>query len=308
MAKKKKKIILRSFIIFLVINICIFSVIPFRITSSMVDKHVDFKRILTPEEYGLNAKHFFVKTEDGMNISTYEVAVDTPKVVIICLAGIHGPSVTEFFGHAKLFKEQSYSTILLDMRAHGESDGNKICLGYKEHLDVKAVVQYIKQQPIYNNTPIVLMGYSMGAATAINSIGKIPEIDGLVSLSSFSSWEEIFYENMKKSAPKIIAVIEYPFVYSTTFLKYGTSSFTKPKNEIKKLGSRPALLMHSKEDSQVSFANYERLLKSAPSHVETFVRYGDLHRMTENFTEPEKDIEYSGELLSFIRMHFIEKR
>ena len=108
--------------------------------SSMVDKHVDFKTILTPEEFGLSAAHFFVKTEDELNISTYEVAVDSPKVVIICLSGINNPSVTEFFGHAKLFKEQNYATILLDMRAHGESDGNKICLGYKEHLDVKAVV------------------------------------------------------------------------------------------------------------------------------------------------------------------------
>ena len=306
MTKKLKKAIIRHFIIFLAINTCVFSVIPFWIMSSMVNKHVDFSEIRTPNEFGLSAEHFFVKTEDGMNISTYEVAVDTPKVVIVCLAGINNPSVTEFFGHAKLFQEQSYSTILLDMRAHGESDGDKICLGYKEHLDVKAVVQYIKQKPVYNGIPIVLLGYSMGAATAINAIGKIQEIDGLISLSAFSSWEDVFYENMKNSVPKTIAVIEYPFVYLTTFLKYGTNSFIKPKNEIKKLGSRPALLMHSKEDSQVSFANYERLLKQAPSHVETFVKDGDLHRITENFTEPEKDKEYSKILLYFIKKHFVE--
>jgi len=305
MKRKKKKIIISSVIIFLIVNICVFSVIPYRIMSSMVDRHVNFKTVMTPEEFGLNAKHFFVKTEDGLNISTYEVAIDTPKVVIICLAGIHAPSVTEFFGHAKLFKEQGYSTILLDMRAHGESDGNKICLGYKEHLDVKAVVQYIKQQPVYNNVPIVLLGYSMGASTAINSIGKIPEIDGLVSLSAFSSWEEVFYENMKKSAPALIAAIEYPFVYSTTFLKYGTNSFIKPKNNIKKLGNRPALLMHSKEDSQVSFANYERLLKRAPSHVETFVVDGDKHRIIEDITKPEEYKEYSETLLHFIKKHFV---
>lgn len=307
MAKKKKKIIISSVIIFLVINICIFSVIPYQIMSSMVDRHVDFETIRTPEEFGLHAEHFFVKTEDGLNISTYEVAVDSPKVVIVCLSGIHNPSVTEFFGHAKLFKEHGYSTILLDMRAHGESDGNKICLGYKEHLDVKAVVQYVKQQPTYNDVPIVLMGLSMGAATAINSVGKMQEIDGLISLSSFSSWEEVFYENMKKSAPEIIAIIEYPFVYLTTFLKYGTNSFTKPKNKIRKLGNRPALLMHSTEDSQVSFANYERLIKHAPNHVETFVRDGDRHGITGFFTEPEKDKEYAEKLLHFIKKHFVEE-
>ena len=304
---KKKKAIIRFFIIFLVINICIFSVIPYQIMSSMVDMHVDFETIRTPEEFGLHAEHFFVKTEDGLNISTYEVAVDSPKVVIVCLSGIHNPSVTEFFGHARLFKEQGYSTILLDMRAHGESDGDKICVGYKEYLDVKAVVQYIKQQPEYSDVPIVLMGFSMGASTAINAIGKIPEVGGLISLSAFSSWEEVFYENMKKTAPAIIAKIEYPFVYLTTFLKYGTNSFIKPKNEITKLGNRPALLMHSKEDPPVSFANYERLIKHAPSHVETFVRGGDRHSITGFFTNPEKDEEYAEKLLHFIKKHFVKK-
>ncbi|MDH6312549.1 dipeptidyl aminopeptidase/acylaminoacyl peptidase [Parabacteroides sp. PFB2-10] len=305
---KKKKIIVWSIAIFLLINIIIFSIIPFNIMGNMTGKHVDFKKTWTPEEFGLDAKHFFTTTEDGLNISTYEVAVDTPKVVIICLSGIQSPSVTAYFGHAKLFKEQGYSTILIDMRAHGKSDGDKICLGYKEHLDVKAVVQYIQEQPLYTNVPIVVMGFSMGAATAINSIGKIQEIDGLISLSAFSSWEEVFYENMQKSAPAIISKIEYPFVYLTTLLKYGTSSLIKPKNEIKKLGSRPALLMHSKEDSQVSYANYERLLKYAPDNVEEFVREGNTHSITEYFTEPEKDEEYSDKLLHFIKKYFVENR
>lgn len=39
------------------------------------------------------------------------------------------------------------------MRAHGESDGDVICVGYKEHLDVRAVVDYIKANDRYNDVP-----------------------------------------------------------------------------------------------------------------------------------------------------------
>lgn len=308
MKKSKKKILLWIVIGFVLLNIGAFIIIPFVVMNSMVDTHVNFKKTWTAEEFGLNEEHFFVKTEDGLNISAYEVAVDSPEVVIICLSGIHNPSATIYFGHAQLFKEHNYATILLDMRAHGESEGSKICVGYKEWLDVKAIVKHIKEKPSYNNVPIVILGLSMGGATAINSIGEIDDIDGLISLSAFSSWEEVFYDNMSASIPKLIADIEKPFVSLTTFFKYGTNSCSiKPKKEIKKLGNRPALLMHSKDDTQVPYKNFEILLSHAPSHVETFVRNGDVHFITENFENPEKDKEYSEKLIQFINKHFGQK-
>ena len=87
------------------------------------------------------------------------------------------------------------------MRAHGESDGGMIWLGYKEFLDTRAIVQHRKAKPAYNNVPIVVFGLSMGGATAINSIGEIPEIDGLISLSAYSSVEDYLYEDMATQAP-----------------------------------------------------------------------------------------------------------
>jgi fermentation-respiration switch protein FrsA (DUF1100 family) len=229
--------------------------IPFVAMNSITNGHVNFNRIWTAEEFGLEAEHFFIKTEDGLNISTYEVAVDTPKAVIICLSGIHNPSATIYFGHARLFKDHHFATILFDMRAHGESDGNKIYVGYKEWLDVKAIVKYIKEKPLYDNVPIIVFGLSMGGATAINSMGRIADID---------------------------------------------SCSIKPPKEIVKLKNRPALLMHSKDDSQIPYKNFEILLKHAPPHVETFIRDGDMHFIVENFEYPEKDKEYSEIIIQFI--------
>jgi pimeloyl-ACP methyl ester carboxylesterase len=266
-----------------------------------LNMHVSFNEIWTAEDFGLNAEHFFVKTEDGLNISAYEVIVDSPKVVIICLSGIHNPSATIYFGHARLFAEHNYATIMFDMRAHGESDGDKIYAGYKEWLDVKAIVKYIKEKPLYNDVPIIVFGVSMGGATAINAIGEITDIDGLISLSAFSSWERVFYDGMATSVPKIMADMERPFISMVSFLKFGTNSCSiKPQKEIVKLKNRPALLMHSKDDSQISYKNFEILLKHAPSHVETFIRDGDMHFIVENFEYPEKDKEYSEIIIQFI--------
>ncbi|MCL1933009.1 MAG: lysophospholipase [Candidatus Azobacteroides sp.] len=300
MKKRKKKILIGIIIGFLLLSIGALIAIPFVVMKSL-NTHVNFNETWKAEEFNLNAEHFFVKTEDGLNISAYEVTVDTPKAVIICLSGIQNPSVTVYFGHAQLFKEHNYATIMLDMRAHGESEGNKICLGYKEWLDVKAIVKHIKEKPLYDNAPIIVFGLSMGAATAINAIGEIDDIDGLISLSAFSSWEDVFCDNMSLSTPKIIASIEKPFVSLVTFLKFGADSYSiKPKKEIEKLGDRPALLMHSKDDSQIPYKSFERLLQHAPSHVETFIRNGDIHFITKSFLNPKEDEEYTEKIIQFI--------
>ncbi len=307
--RKKKKIIIGVMLGFVLLALGILLAIPFFVMNPMVNMHVDFKQVWTAKEFGIEARHFFVKTDDGLNISAYEVAAEKPRAVIVCLSGIHNPSATVFFGHARLFREHGYATVLFDMRAHGESSGDMICLGYKEFLDTKAIVQQIKADPAYHDVPIVVFGLSMGGVTAINSMGEIPEIDGLISLSAYSSWEDIFYENMVKQAPVLLAKIVNPFVTLAASLKYGVRSWSvNPKREIEKLGSRPALLMHSRGDSQVSFANFERILRHAPAHVITLVREGDLHFLTENFIEPEKDAEYSAKILHFLDKNFPERR
>jgi alpha-beta hydrolase superfamily lysophospholipase len=300
--KKKTKKILRWIVIGMLpiaLSACV--TVPLVVMNSMTNMRVNFNRVFTAEEFGLTANHFFTKTEDGINISAWEVEVENPKAVVICISGIHNPSATIYFGHARLFKEHNFATIMFDMRARGESGGNRITVGYKEWLDVKAIVNYIKEKPLYENVPIIVLGLSQGGATAVNATGKIVDIDGLITLSAFSSWERVFYDGMVSSIPKFVAVFYRPFIPLVSFLKFGTNSCTiKPRRQIKNLGGRPALIMHSTGDSQIPFRHFERLVSRAPSHVETLVRDGDFHFIIENFALPETDKEYSEKLIQFI--------
>ena len=304
---KKRKIIIGviSGIILLIVGALV--AVPVLVMNSLVNGHVDFDKVWTAEDFGIEAEHFFVTTDDNLKISAWEVSADNPRAIIICISGIHNPSATVYFGHARFFKDNNYATVLFDMRAHGESEGDMICLGYKEYLDSKAIVEHIKADSAYTNIPVIVLGLSMGGTTAINSIGEIPEIDGLISLSAFSSWEDVFYEYMASQAPVFLAKIDKQFVPLVAFAKYRVNIWSiKPDREIQKLGTRPALIMHTREDSEVPFSNFERIIHKAPSHVETFVREGDIHSITENFTEPEKDAEYSAKILDFLGRNFSE--
>ena len=300
--KRKKKIILITFTALIIqLFLIAFILLPYFVMGQILDTKVRFSRVFTPEEFGITATPLSVQTVDGLKISAFEVKSEQPtKAVILCLSGIHNPSVTAFYGHAKMFKEHGYSSILIDMRAHGESEGEQICAGYKEYLDVDAVVDYVKEQPSYHNVPIIVMGLSLGGATAINAIANNEHIDALISLSAFSSWEEAFRDNMAMSLPHWLANLLSPFVDVATELKYGDASSVKPIYSISQLGQRPALLIHSREDSQVPYTHFKRLLQNAPKGTDTLTVEGDNHLITGHFTIPENDSIYSNTLLKFI--------
>lgn len=310
-SKVKKKVILALKIVvtFLVIAfLAVLILLPPVIMKDMVDFHVDFKETYEASQFGLTAEELTLTTSDGFDIAAYEVYTENPKAVIITISGIHNPSVTAFYPHAKIFREHGYASILYDTRAHGDSEGDTIGLGYKEVLDTRAVVDYIKGSEKYTNTPIVVFGVSMGGAIAINSIGEIEEIDGLISSSAYASWDDAFYDNMViMGAPKFYSWLQRPFVKLYTNFKYGfdTANIT-PELEIKKLGDRPALIMHSTADTQVPFASFHRIMKNAPDHVETWIRDGDLHFIAteEGFQDLRKDPEYLNRIIGFLEKHF----
>lgn len=282
--------------------------VPPMIMANMIRGPILFDTVYTADEYNLETVTHQLETRDGLGITAYEVAAANPKAVIIFLSGIHNPSVTAFFGHAAYFLDYDYAAFLIEMRAHGSSEGERIELGYSEIYDVEAAVLHIQSDESYSGLPVIVYGLSMGGATAINAAGQIEGIDGLVSLSAYSSWPDVFTDNMiQMGAPAFYTAMQKPFVRLYLGLLFGFSTWDHvPVHNIALLEERPALIMHSSADSQIPFASFERLQSKAPDHVETWVRSGDYHFMAdaEHFLNPAQDPEYIEVVLNFLENHF----
>ena len=140
---------------------------------------------------------------------------------------------------------------------------------------------------------------------AINAAGVMPAIDGVVSLSAFSSWSDVFVDSM--GLPEPFAAVQRAFVDVYLGFVYGFDRRDLvPRRQIERLGSRPALLIHSRGDTQVPFASFERLAARAPAQVETWVREGDAHLVVAegSFLRPWEDVEYTEVVLGFLGRHF----
>jgi uncharacterized protein len=285
--------------------LAVLAAIPPLVTSPIVDRHVSFAQTWDGAEFGLDVERVALTTSDGLTVVGYLVPGPAPKAVVLFLSGTHNPSVTAFFGHAAMLFERGYASLLLEMRAHGESDGTRIGLGYEEPRDVEAAIAYLRTRPDLRDAPIVVYGLSLGGATAINAAGLMPDVDAVVSLSAFSAWDDVFVDNM--GAPEPFATLQRAFVRLYTGWTYGFDlRDLTPERQIGRLGERPALLVHSRGDTQVPFASFERLAAAAPPQVETWVREGDLHLIVQDgmFLRPWEDADYAERVLGFLERHF----
>mgnify|MGYP005800349473 CR=1 FL=1 len=103
---------------------------------------------------------------------------------------VHGYKANEMnsITMAPYFYEAGYNVLTYDLRAHGESEGDFIGMGYLDGDDLIVWTDYIIEN--YDDAKVVYHGTSMGAATVMNAVGDeaLPdEVKGFVIDAGFSS-------------------------------------------------------------------------------------------------------------------------
>ena len=307
---KGKKTLMVLGIVLVVLFVGMLAATPFMVMPMFLGQRLEQRQYLSAE-YGIESERITLQTDDSLEIAAWRTRAEQPRGTVILLSGIDNPSVTAFFGYAKMLSDHGWDALLIEMRARSESGGDEIGLGMTEWLDVKAGVEYLLEDEESRGLPIVAMGTSMGAGVAIIAAGESPGIDAVISLSAFSSWSDMFVEYMSMTGiPKAVAVLEKPFVNLYLGFHFGFDALGySPVNGISKLGERPILLMHSTEDSQVPYGQFETLLEAAARHhidVTTFIREGDEHFICygDYFGDPAQDLEFSKAVLDFLDKYF----
>jgi fermentation-respiration switch protein FrsA (DUF1100 family) len=260
-------------------------------------------------DFGIESERVTITTDDSLALAAWrtKARTDATKGTVIILSGIQNPSVTAFFGYAKMFSDNGWDSLLIEMRARSQSEGDEIGLGMTEWLDVKAGVDFLSIDENVKNLPIVAMGTSMGGGTVIIAAGELPRINAVISIAAFSTFADLFVDNMSMfGMPKFLGILDIPFLNFYIGFHFGFDALKySPINGIAKLGERPILMMHSTGDTQVPYSEFEKLLKTAESkgvRPVIFTREGDIHFVCydEYFEEPAQDKEFSQAIIQFL--------
>ncbi|MFC4262807.1 alpha/beta hydrolase [Ferruginibacter yonginensis] len=105
-------------------------------------------------------------TKDSLRLEAWYKVVPQAKGTVALFHG-HGGNKAKNVLEATAFQQMGYNTLLLDFRAHGNSQGNTCTIGFYEAEDVALAYEYLQKSGEKN---IVLWGISLGAATITKAI------------------------------------------------------------------------------------------------------------------------------------------
>src|SRR6185437_4131067 len=125
------------FIITIVI-IGVFIYCWYRIHTSICTHNAESKK--TPKDYGLTYETRYIRTSDGLKIATWYIPVKKPKAIVILVHGyapLDGGRPLMLY-NAEFLYHAGYTSLMVNLRATGESEGNKSTFGVSEWKDVEA--------------------------------------------------------------------------------------------------------------------------------------------------------------------------
>ncbi len=107
-----------------------------------------------------------------------------PKGTVILLPG-DGNGMLSMLPWALLLGQAGYQSILVDLRAEGQSTGNYVTYGALESTDVVQLVAALRRAGLIRGR-LGLLGDSLGAATALLAAPYIPHLGALVAISPYA--------------------------------------------------------------------------------------------------------------------------
>ncbi|SDZ03209.1 alpha/beta hydrolase family protein [Herbiconiux ginsengi] len=196
---------------------------------------------------------------------------------------VHGRGVRrgETIRAIPVFRERGYNTLSISYRNDGEaprsSDG-RYALGDTEWQDLDAAITYAVD---HGATDIVLMGWSMGGAIALQAMGRAVHRDRIRAIALESpavDWRDVLrYHGRARHAPELVgdaafATVTHPWGRVVTGqdqpLDLDRLDFVKRSDEV----DVPVLILHSDDDGYVPSTGSRKLAEARPDLV-TFVPF-----------------------------------
>jgi alpha-beta hydrolase superfamily lysophospholipase len=189
----------------------------------------------------------FLKSTTCPKLESWYLRVNN-AIGTVCMFHGHGSTKSGIFKESESFRKIGYNTLLVDFRAHGNSEGNTCTIGYDESEDVKLAYDYIKSKGEKN---IVLWGISMGAAAISKSVTDYQLWPSKIILEMpFGSIQEA-----AEGRIKMMGLPGEPLATMITFwggIEHGFWAFSMKPSQFVKDIKCPVLLQWGRKDPRVS--------------------------------------------------------
>ena len=161
---------------------------PFRLH---VETLPEFRQGYRPDAFGFRYEPLTVTTVDTLQLQGYWIKTDTPRATLILLHGI-ADCKERLFPLCRKMVDIGIDPVLIDLRAHGQSEGIYCTFGAKEKNDIKILVDTLLNKGVHQ--PIGIYGNSLGGAVALQAMGLDSRLQFGVIESTFDQFPNVALE------------------------------------------------------------------------------------------------------------------
>ncbi len=189
--------------------------------------------------------------------------VDSTKGIIVLFHGYKGEK-TSLNDNAAAFRDLGCSTILVDFRGSGNSDGWSTSIGYKEAENVVAVYEYARQQ----HENVILYGVSMGAASIMRAVA-VNDIqpEKIILECPFATMQQTIRNRFVRFHVPILPLADLMAFWGGKL--QGFDAFKHNPVDYAKNIQVPVLLMCGNEDKNVKNFETDSIFEAFPSKGKT---------------------------------------
>ena len=257
-----------------------------------------------PPPAGLAVEDVDFKGTDRVPLSAWWVPPrpgNGPQRAAVLVHGWGGNRSDEYISKtAPLYAERGYGVLMLDLRGHGESGGERRTLGFEEVRDVRGALAWLKGEG-FEPGEVVLHGWSMGGATVVRSAPGA-EVAAVVEEAGYADLPLLLRDELPENSGLPRAFNGGAFLAAKLFLGFDPWA-VRPRMEAARLREEgvPLFVIHSTADETVPY-EHAKLFKEANPDAGLWTLEGYGH------VEAHEHPEYEARLRGFLGSIFEQDR
>ncbi len=231
------------------------------------------------KSYMLAQKHedVYIKSKDGLRLHATYFPVGDEKKLVICFHGYTSKGMQDYIALSGYYFKNGYSMLLVDERAHGESEGEYVGFGCLDRIDALGWIDYIIGR-CGSDVQLLLHGTSMGAATVLMTSGlDVPkQVKGIISDCAFTSPKYVFTHVLRS----MYHLPAFPVIQISDWVNkrkagYGMDECNSAR-EVRK-AKIPILLIHGSADTFVPCSMCDEIYENCASEAKKLIIEGASH-------------------------------
>lgn len=240
-------------------------------------QHMPF--IQERKEYMLSQSHEdqWIMSEDGLKLHATWFPQGDCKKVVICFHGYTSQGMKDYIGLSGYYLKNGYSMLLVDERAHGQSEGTYIGFGCLDRKDALKWIDWTVKK-CGSDVQVLLHGTSMGGATVLmtSSLNLPSQVKGIISDCAFTSPKEVFTHVLKS----MMHMPAFPMIQISDFFNRKLAGYALDEcnaaREVKN-AKVPILFIHGSGDTFVPCHMCETIYENCTAPKQKLIVEGAAH-------------------------------